>query len=103
MTEAINPLTHVPRLVLSEHVRGLVHGTSRMGRFNAAVAVRITKIVGTMYCAYAFTLGRNVALGTVPPDLEVGARVSVEILGEPVDAEVAPDVLYDPENARLLA
>src|SRR2546428_2782306 len=37
MTEVINPMTHVPRLVLTEHVHARVHGTSRMGRFNAAV------------------------------------------------------------------
>ena len=53
--------------------------------------------------AYAFTLGRNVALGTVPPELGIGARVAVEVLGEPVDAEVAPDVLYDPAGERLVA
>jgi hypothetical protein len=33
-----------------------------MGRFNAAVAVRITRIVGTMYCAYVFTLVALIAL-----------------------------------------
>src|SRR5438093_5779275 len=51
MKEVTSPVTHVPRLVLTEQVHARVHGTSRMGRFNAAVAVRITKIVGTMYCA----------------------------------------------------
>ena len=66
----LNPLTHVPRLVLAEHVRGRVHGTSRMGRFNAAVAVRITRIVGTMYCAYVFTL---VALVALPAAIQQGS------------------------------
>ena len=33
-----------------------------MGRVNAWVAVRITKIVGTMYCAYVFTVIAVVAL-----------------------------------------
>jgi hypothetical protein len=70
MSEPINPLTHVPRLVLSEHVRGRVHGTNRMGRFNAAVAVRITKVVGTMYCAYVFTL---VALVALPAAIQQGS------------------------------
>jgi hypothetical protein len=70
MTNVTSPLTHVPRLVLTEQVHALVHGTSRMGRFNAAVAVRITKIVGTMYCAYAFTL---VALVALPAAIQQGS------------------------------
>src|SRR2546428_9672915 len=70
MTEVIDPMTHVPRLVLSERVYARVHGTSRMGRFNAAVAVRITKIVGTMYCAYVFTL---VALVALPAAIQQGS------------------------------
>src|SRR5207237_1495978 len=63
-------LTHVPRLVLTEHVDARVHDTTRMGRFNAAVAVRITKIVGTMYCAYVFTL---VALVALPAAIQQGS------------------------------
>jgi hypothetical protein len=69
MTET-NPLTHIPRLVLTEQVHARVHGTGPMGRFNAAVAVRITKIVGTMYCAYVFTL---VALVALPAAIQQGS------------------------------
>ena len=57
-----NPRAHVPTLVQTEHVLTRVHGSGAVGRFNAAVAVRITRIVGTMYCAYAFTLVALVAL-----------------------------------------
>ena len=70
MKELTSPVTHVPRLVLTEQVHARVHGTSRMGRFNAAVAVRITKIVGTMYCAYVFTL---VALVALPAAIQQGS------------------------------
>ncbi|HEX9267404.1 MAG TPA: hypothetical protein VF965_07975 [Candidatus Limnocylindria bacterium] len=56
--------------MLTEHVHARVHGTSPMGRFNAAVAVRITKIVGTMYCAYVFTL---VALVALPAAIQQGS------------------------------
>jgi glycine cleavage system aminomethyltransferase T len=52
-------------------------------------------------CAYAHTIRRNVALAQLPADLDVGARVDVEVLGEPVPAEIVPTVLYDPENARI--
>ena len=70
MTNVTSPLTHVPRLVLTEQVHARVHGTGPMGRFNAAVAVRITKIVGTMYCAYVFTL---VALVALPAAIQQGS------------------------------
>ena len=55
-------------------------------------------------CAAAPTAsrsGRNIALGTVPPDLDGGRARRVEVLGEPVAAEVAADVLYDPQDLRL--
>ena len=57
-----SPMAHTPRLIQTQHVLARVHGAGAMGRFNAAVAVRITRIVGTMYCAYVFTLVALVAL-----------------------------------------
>jgi hypothetical protein len=33
-----------------------VHGSTAMGRLNAKVGLRITVIVGTMWCAYVFTV-----------------------------------------------
>ena len=51
--------------------------------------------------AFAFTVNRMVTLATVPPELTVGTRVTVDVLGEPVDATVEPDVLYDPRNGRI--
>ena len=56
MTAMTNPLVHAPRLVRTEESHARVHGTGPMGRLNAAIAVRITKIVGTMYCAYVIAL-----------------------------------------------
>ena len=47
-------VVHVPRLVLSHHAHGTVHGTGTIGRFNTWLAVRITKTVGTMWIAYLF-------------------------------------------------
>ncbi len=46
---------------------------------------------------------RMVALATVPPALTEGARVTVDVLGEPAEATVAADVLYDPESERIRA
>ena len=47
---------HLPRLVLVRHVHKVVHGDNPIGHFNTLVAVKITKIVGSMWCAYAFAL-----------------------------------------------
>ena len=64
------PHLHVPRFIHSDQVRSRIHGGGTLGRFNAAVALRVTKIVGTMYCAYAFTL---VALVALPAAIEQGS------------------------------
>ena len=57
-TEVSTPRPHTPhiphRLVLSHDSHGTVHGTGPMGRFNAWLAVKITKTVGSMWMAYAF-------------------------------------------------
>jgi glycine cleavage system aminomethyltransferase T len=52
-------------------------------------------------CAYGFTVRRNLAYAYLPADVAEGAVVEVEVLGEPVAAEVAADVLYDPEHLRV--
>ena len=48
--------THSPKLVLTAHVHKTVHGDNLMGRFNTRIAVKITRTVGSMWCAYAFAL-----------------------------------------------
>src|SRR5882762_4780279 len=70
MTQTTGPRSQVPRLVLMEDVHARVHGTGPLGRLNAAVAVRITKIVGTMYCAYVFSL---IALVALPAAIQQGS------------------------------
>jgi hypothetical protein len=67
---------HQPELVQTRHVRADVQGGGAIGRFNAAVAVRITKIVGTMYCAYVFTLLALVALPSAIADGHVTILVN---------------------------
>ena len=47
---------HVPHLVLSHHVHHKVHGNSVVSLINTRLAVGITKIVGSMWCAYVFAL-----------------------------------------------
>ena len=56
------PRLHEHRLVQAGQISAELHGASLIGRFNAAVALRITRVVGTMYCAYVFTMIALVAL-----------------------------------------
>jgi glycine cleavage system aminomethyltransferase T len=81
----------------------LLVGEAGYLRLYGGEAVRLDgEVIGRVRsCAYAFTLGRNVALASVPATLGEGAAVEVEVLGEAVGAEVAADVLYDPQNLRL--
>ncbi len=48
--------THKHKLVLNKHVQKNVHGDSPVGRINTFLAVLITKIVGSMWCAYVFAI-----------------------------------------------
>ena len=52
-------------------------------------------------CAYGFTVRRNIAYAYLPPAATEGTALEVEVLGEPVAARVAADVLYDPSHARV--
>ena len=65
---------HVPRLVLSAHGHEQVHGTSALGRFNRRLALRITTSVGSMWCAYAFTL---LALISLPAAIANGSPIVI--------------------------
>ncbi len=47
---------HQPQLTSMRHAHEVVHGTGPVGRFNNRLALRITTIVGSMWCAYAFVL-----------------------------------------------
>lgn len=53
---------HVPRLVQSHHVLDQLHGSHAAGRFNAWLAVKVTRIVATMWCAYLFAAFALLAL-----------------------------------------
>lgn len=54
--------THNHTLILNKNGQQLVHGSSAVGKFNTFIAVKITKIVGSMWCAYAFAILTLVSL-----------------------------------------
>jgi hypothetical protein len=49
------PDEHKPRLVTSHTGAQKVHGAGALGRFNTSLALLVTRSVGTMWAAYAFT------------------------------------------------
>jgi hypothetical protein len=55
-TQVSSARTQTHTLVLNKHVTKLVHGDSALGRFNTHIALFITKVVGSMWCAYVFAL-----------------------------------------------
>jgi hypothetical protein len=61
------PAEHRPKLITSRSVAPQVHGAGTVGQFNTWLAVTVTRSVGTMWAAYAFTLiaiGGGVAVVT---------------------------------------
>jgi len=64
------PALLMPRHVGKAQIAARIHGTGAMGRANAWLAVRITRIVGTMYCAYLFTV---IALVALPSAIQQGS------------------------------
>ena len=52
-------------------------------------------------CGYGYTVRRNVALATVPADLERGTELTVDVFGDQAPARIERDVLYDPDGERI--
>jgi 4-methylaminobutanoate oxidase (formaldehyde-forming) len=84
-------------------LRTLVVGGAEYLPLYGGEAVRVDgRTVGrARSCAYGFTVERNIAYAYLAADLPEGAAVEVEVLGEPVAAQVAADVLYDPGHLRV--
>ncbi len=54
--------------------RMTLHGPGRLARFNARVGLKITVVVGTMWCAYLFTL---LALVSAPTAFRTGSSIII--------------------------
>ena len=73
-TEIMQAKAHKPRLVLSRHVQKDIHGEHALGRFNTWIAVRVTKSVGSMWCAYIFAA---IALISLPAAIQSGSALVI--------------------------
>ena len=80
----------------------LVGGDAYLPAYGGEAVHADGRVVGRLRsCAYGFTVRGNVALAYLPPAFETGARLEVEVFGELVPAQVADDVLVDPEGKRV--
>ena len=50
---------------------------------------------------YGYTVQRSIAYAYLPPEVDLGASVEIDIFGEWVAGEVVPEPLYDRDGARL--
>ena len=67
--------------------------------FNGEEQVGMTSSGG-----FGHRTGKSLALGYVPPALAApGTKLTVEVLGQPLVAEVVAMPLYDPQNTRMKA
>ena len=67
-------MRHNHILVTAGDVAARVHGAGRMGRANAWLAVKVTSLVGSMWCAYLFAV---LALVSLPSALSTGNTVVI--------------------------
>ena len=66
-----------------------------------AVRHRGTVVGRVRSCGYGYTVRRNIALATVPAELEQGTELAVDVFGDAVPARIERDVLYDPNGERV--
>ena len=112
---AADAMSHQPQLVLNEHVHKEIHGDDMMGHVNTRLAVKITKVVGSMWCAYVFALlaliSLPAALGSHDPIIIVAwvaqtflqlVLLPIIIVGQNVQA-AASDARAESDHDTLLA
>jgi 4-methylaminobutanoate oxidase (formaldehyde-forming) len=89
----------------ARRLRTLLVGGSEYLPVYGGEAVRLGgEVAGRLRSAgYGFTVARTIGLAYLPGEIETGAEVEIEVLGEPVAAVVADDVLVDPANECILA
>ena len=81
----------------------LVGGRRYLNLFGGEAVHAGGEVVGRLRsCAFGHTVKRNVAYAYLPSEIGPGATgLEVEVLGQLVRAEVAEDVLYDPDHLRV--
>jgi 4-methylaminobutanoate oxidase (formaldehyde-forming) len=82
----------------------LVGGEEYVPVYGGEAVLADGEVAGRLRSAgYGFTVARTIGLAYLPAELETGAQLEVEALGERVGAVVAEDTLVDPASERILA
>jgi 4-methylaminobutanoate oxidase (formaldehyde-forming) len=50
---------------------------------------------------YGYTVERSIAYAYLPAEVQLGARIEVDIFGEWIAGEVAKEPLFDPKGERV--
>jgi 4-methylaminobutanoate oxidase (formaldehyde-forming) len=88
------PLARRLRCIVLSDPRAVALGNEPV-RIGSRVAGRVTS------GGYGYAVRRSIAYAYLPPEVELGAAVEVDIFGEWVAGEVAAEPLYDPRGERL--
>jgi glycine cleavage system T protein len=87
---------------LSRRIRTLLVGEGYVTAYGGEAVMHDGQSVGRLRsCAYGFTIGRMIGYAYLPIALGPGSEVTVEVLGEQVEATVVDDVAYDPTHSRV--
>jgi 4-methylaminobutanoate oxidase (formaldehyde-forming) len=79
-----------------------VGGEDHLNMYGGEAVRRADALVGRVRsCGYGHTVRRNIALASVPAELQEGDALSVEVFGRQVSAIVERDALYDPQGTRI--
>jgi 4-methylaminobutanoate oxidase (formaldehyde-forming) len=89
------PRTRLRCLVLSDP-RSVALGNEPV-RVDGQIAGRVTS------GGYGYTVERSIAYAYLPPEVEIGTSVEVDVFGVWVQGEVAPEPLFDPSGERVRA
>ena len=86
----------------TRRLRTLLVGAGYVTAYGGEAVHAGDEVVGRVRSvAFGYTVDRMVATAYLPSALGPGDRVEVEVFGELVPAEVAEDVLVDPEGQRV--
>jgi len=82
-----------------------IGGEDYLPLYGGEAVLREGQVVGRLRSAgYGFTVRRNIAYSYLPNEWATpGLEIEVEVFGERVAGQVAPDVLHDPKGERLNA
>ena len=82
------------RCIVLEDPRSVVVGNETV-RIGGEIAGRVTS------GGYGYTVGKSIAYAYVPPSVEIGTAVEIDVFGDWIGGVVTAEPLYDPEGERL--